>query len=181
LLYSGSLGVDPMDITVSGSTYSTFGSDAIARMNALASLAFSLRSVVTTSDPIPIRRKWCALAGKALASLSSFDWAAVVETRSALPVLYLMMKRSVDVSGAMLLVFIFNDVARVTALELAALAAAATSAVLCAAGDAAEVGSVPLSPPHAVSASESAMQTLPESTRWVLLFDHSKLSLLIDL
>jgi hypothetical protein len=146
-----------MDIGVSGSTYSTFGSDAIARMNAFASLAFSARSVVTTSAPSTSRREWCALAGSALASLSSFACTAIVDPRSAVPVLYLMINRLVCVSGSILLVCIFNEVASETLVELAALAAVATSAMLCAVGIAPEVVPPVLPPPHAASATESVI------------------------
>jgi hypothetical protein len=116
-----------------------------------------------------MRRKWRALAGKALDSLSSFDWVAEPDRRSAVPVLYRTMKRSVDVSGVMPPVFIFNAVASGTVLELAALAAAATSVMLCA--DGVEAGAAPLStsPPHAASASDSEMQALPESVRPVVV------------
>src|ERR1700761_6580207 len=92
LAYSGSFGTNWMDISRSGSTYSTSGSDAIARINALASLAFSLRAVVTTSAPAPRRREWRAFAVNALPNRSSFDWTAVGDRPSAVPLRYLIMK-----------------------------------------------------------------------------------------
>ncbi|WP_429285270.1 hypothetical protein [Paraburkholderia sp. GAS41] len=68
-------------------------------------------------------------------------------------------------------------------LELAALAAAATSAVPVAVPAAVwETGAFdapPLSPPHAASANESEMQALPANTRPMRIFDPMRLSRLI--
>jgi hypothetical protein len=105
----------------------------------------------------------------ALASLSSLGWSADVAPRSGVPVLYLTIKRSVCVSVAMLLAFIFSEVASETLVELAALAAAATSAMPCVVGIAPEVGALP--PPHAASATESATPTALGTIRRVNNFD----------
>lgn len=78
----------------------------------------------------------------------------------------------------MLLVSIFNDVASGIVLELAALAAAATPAVSCALDVGSEVELSLLPPPHAVSASESEQQTLPDSARRALTFNRVGLTLL---
>jgi hypothetical protein len=56
----------------------------------------------------------------------------------------------------MLLAFIFNEVASETVAELAALAAAATFAMLCGVDIAPEVGPLLLPPPHATNATDSA-------------------------
>ncbi|MFP3182273.1 MAG: hypothetical protein RXR20_22010 [Paraburkholderia sp.] len=79
----------------------------------------------------------------------------------------------------MLLVFIFRDAASGIWVELAALAAAATSAVLCAVGVACAGEPVLSSPPHAVSSNESAMAALLAIARCALTFDHFRLILQI--
>src|SRR6185437_5615387 len=127
LTYSGSFGTSCIDISRSGSTYSTSGSDAIARMNARASRALSLRAVVTTSATVPKRREWRAFDGNALASRSSFDWTAAGERASAAPLRYRIMKRSWVVCGSRFCVFIFNADRNGTVVDDAALAASATS------------------------------------------------------
>jgi hypothetical protein len=85
------------------------------------------------------------------------------------------MKRSMDTSGAILLPFIFNDVASDTLVELAALAAVATSAVLCAVGVASEAVLPPPLPPQPPNASESDRQAALVSARRTHAFDPVRL------
>ncbi|WP_208645733.1 hypothetical protein [Paraburkholderia caffeinilytica] len=142
-------------------------------MNALASLPFSFLPVVTTSEPMPMRRKWRALAGNAFSSRSSFAWTAEADLSSAVPVLYLIMKRSLDASDDKPLVFIFNDIGRGTLSDEAANAAVCSSVGVVVAAAVSLWLSLPLLPPHAVSASEKDKQAAPIGKRRVFMFDHS--------
>jgi hypothetical protein len=103
----------------------------------------------------------------------------VVAPLSVVPVLYLIMKRSTEASAVKLLVFIIVAVSIETVLELAALAAAATSARFSAAGVASADVPLLVFPPQAVNASERERQAVPASARFTLTFDHLGLSLLI--
>jgi hypothetical protein len=68
-------------------------------------------------------------------------------------------------------VFIFSDIASVTVLELAALAAACTGTAALLTGVAAV--SMPPSPPQAKSASERAMHPVPATSLYSFMFSHA--------
>ncbi|KRA14876.1 hypothetical protein ASD69_18545 [Lysobacter sp. Root604] len=97
-----SLGTTKAFTTISGSTYSTFGSAAIWRISASASTRVSAASLLTTSAPSDMRRRCfrpsflpLALAGRtvrAAAALSELVIEALLVV-GALPFLYLTMKR----------------------------------------------------------------------------------------
>jgi hypothetical protein len=76
-------------------------------------------------------------------------------------------------------VFIIVAVSIETVLELAALAAAATSARFSAPGVASAVVPLLVFPPQAANASERERQAVPASARFTLTFDHLGLTLLI--
>ena len=93
-----SFGVRNALLSLSTSTYSTFGSAAIWRISDSASTRSSLRLERTTSAPVAVRRTWLTPSDLPAADAD----AAVVSARlvgTALPSRYLTMKRSWVVRG----------------------------------------------------------------------------------